>query len=191
MKKGFWKQDWFTGVVISCLFFIAAGTGLLRAVAPPLFNAVKQGLDNSAGDRGAMLTFTIPAWPETVESIVLVSVVLYLIWVLPRLNTILAAVISFVLFALLLGSNQFFMLGQGLWIALLYPAMLLVCGHLLLSTKRLLSIGQSHATTLEHNRSQALACQQQGRLDLALEKFRQCPLDDTIMRPLYGPGAVI
>jgi len=41
-------------------------------------------------------------------------------------------------------------------------------------------------SSAESNRTLGLSYQQQGQLDMALDKFRNCPLDDSMMEPLYN-----
>jgi serine/threonine-protein kinase len=79
---------------------------------------------------------------------------------------------------------------SGLWIELMLPAALLVVGHALLTTKRFLVTerGKERADSesAESNRMLGLAFQQQGQLDMALDKFRKAPLNDEVMENLYS-----
>jgi serine/threonine-protein kinase len=72
------------------------------------------------------------------------------------------------------------------------PAALLVAGHLLLTTKRFLMTEKgkikSDADSAESNRMLGLAFQGQGQLDMAFDKFRKVPLDDSLMDVLYNLG---
>jgi serine/threonine-protein kinase len=63
-------------------------------------------------------------------------------------------------------------------------------GHLLLTTKRFLVTERgkekSEAESAESNRMLGLAFQGQGQLDIAFDKFRKLPRDDSIMDLLYN-----
>jgi eukaryotic-like serine/threonine-protein kinase len=131
----------------------------------------------------------IPGWAGLVETLVFFLIALYLMLLLPRLKANLAAAISFVCLILLIGSSQF-LLYSGLWLQFMLPTTLLVTGYILLISKRYLVTEkgkiQSDQASADSNRTLGLSYQQQGQLDMALDKFRQCPLDDSIMEPLYN-----
>jgi serine/threonine-protein kinase len=67
---------------------------------------------------------------------------------------------------------------------------LLVLGHLTLTTKRFLVTERgkvrSDLESAESNRMLGLAFQGQGQLDMAFDKFRKCPLDNQLMDNLYN-----
>ncbi|MEE9161245.1 MAG: serine/threonine-protein kinase [Gammaproteobacteria bacterium] len=137
--------------------------------------------------------FIVPEWAGIMEGrfgLVFLLVALYLILVLPKLNAALAATISFILFALLLGLSQYLLVSNAMWVQLAMPASMLFSGYLLLITKRFLVTERgkirSDEESAESNRMLGLAFQQQGQLDMALEKFRKCPLDDSMMEPFYN-----
>lgn len=134
--------------------------------------------------------FIVPGWAGIAESLVFLFVALYLILALPRLSAAMAAVISVVLLVILIGSNQFFMIYQASWVQLMFPATLLVCGYLLLITKRFLVTEKgkirADAASAQSNRTLGITLQQQGQLDMAFDKFQQCPLDDSMLDPLYN-----
>jgi eukaryotic-like serine/threonine-protein kinase len=131
----------------------------------------------------------IPNWAGVVEFFVFILIALYLMLLLPRLQAGLAAVISFVCLILLIASSQF-LLYSGLWLQFMLPTTLLVTGYILLISKHYLVSEkgkiQSDQASADSNRTLGLSYQQQGQLDMALDKFRQCPLDDSIMEPLYS-----
>jgi CHASE2 domain-containing sensor protein/tRNA A-37 threonylcarbamoyl transferase component Bud32 len=131
----------------------------------------------------------IPDWAWLLETFIFILTALYLILALPRLSANMAAIISFTFLLLLIGSSQF-MLYSGLWLKLMLPTTLLVMGYILLISKRYLVTEKgkikSDKASADSNRTLGLSYQQQGQLDMALDKFRQCPLDDSIMEPLYS-----
>jgi len=79
-----------------------------------------------------------------------------------------------------------------MWLQLMLPASLLLVGHLLLTTKRYLVTEKgkqrSDADSAESNRMLGLAFQGQGQLDIAFDKFRKVPMDDSLMDVLYNLG---
>lgn len=136
--------------------------------------------------------FVAPVWGFWAESAVFLVVALYLILLLPRLSAGLAATITGGLFVLLLAVHFVLMTTQAMWLQLMLPAALLLVGHLLLTTKRFLLTEQgklrSDAESAESNRMLGLAFQGQGQLDMAFDKFRKVPLDDSLMDVLYNLG---
>jgi len=134
--------------------------------------------------------FTLPEWTLWARYGAIVLVVLYLVVVLPRLRAARAAALSLALLVALLGGELFLLDSRFLWLPLVLPAVMLVGGHLLLTTKRFLVTErgkvQSDASSAESNRMLGLAFQNQGQLDMAFEKLRKVPLDDSLMDVLYN-----
>lgn len=134
--------------------------------------------------------FVEPEWALWVRLAAFLFVALYLMLLMPRVKAGIAALITISLFATLLGIHLFLMTSETLWVQLMGPVVLLVLGHLLITTKRFLMTErgkmQSDAESSESNRMLGLAFQGQGQLDMAFEKFRKCPLDDEVMEPLYN-----
>jgi len=119
-------------------------------------------------------------------------VALYLILLLPRLNAAIGAVVTGALFTALLVTHFVLMTTQAMWLQLMLPVSLLLVGHLLLTTKRFLMTEKgkqkSDAESAESNRMLGLAFQGQGQLDIAFDKFRKVPVDDSLMEVLYNLG---
>lgn len=134
--------------------------------------------------------FVAPTWGPIATLGVYLLVALYIILLLPRLKAGTAAVITVVLLAALFATHLALMTTSGLWIELMLPATLLLVGHALLTTKRFLVTerGKEKADTesAESNRMLGLAFQQQGQLDMALDKFRKAPLNEEVMENLYN-----
>lgn len=133
---------------------------------------------------------TRPDWAHYAELGVLLLLALYLIVLLPRLRPGTAALTSL---ALLLGLliTEFSLLGSSaLWLQLTVPAVFLVAGHLLITIKRFRVTDRirlhSEAEGAESNKMLGLSFQQQGQLDMAFDKFRKCPIDDSVMDALYN-----
>ncbi len=134
--------------------------------------------------------FVQPPWGDAASLGAFAAIALFLIAALPRLSAGLSALTSFVLLLGLIGSSQYLLIQQAMWVQLMWPAALLACGYLILISKRFLITewGKRRAdeSSAESNRMLGLAFQQQGQLDMAFEKFRKCPLDEAIMEPLYN-----
>lgn len=136
--------------------------------------------------------FVAPSWSFWAESGVFLTISLYLILLLPRLSAGLAAAITGILFVSLLATHYILMTTQAMWLQLMLPTTLLLVGHLLLTTKRFLLTEKgkmkSDADSAESNRMLGLAFQGQGQLDIAFDKFRKVPMDDSLMDVLYNLG---
>ena len=134
--------------------------------------------------------FVTPPWGYWVEKAVFLLVALYLIVLLPRLKAGMGFTVSALLLAALFTAHFLFMAGQLRWIQLMASAVLLVIGHILLTTKRFLSTergkARSDLDSAESNRMLGLAFQGQGQLDMAFDKFKKVPLDDQLMDNLYN-----
>ncbi|MBI5437597.1 MAG: CHASE2 domain-containing protein [Nitrosomonadales bacterium] len=136
--------------------------------------------------------FVVPGWAAMAKIGVFLLVALYLILLLPRLSAAIGAAVTGALFAALLATHFVLMTTQALWLQLMLPATLLLAGHLLLTTKRFLLTEKgkqkSDAESAESNRMLGLAFQGQGQLDIAFDKFRKVPIDDSLMEVLYNLG---
>ena len=136
--------------------------------------------------------FVSPYWVGLAQLGVFVLVALYLMFALPRLRAAMGALVTGVLFVLLIGAHFGLMSTQALWLPLMLPVTLLLLGHLLLTTKRFLVTEErkekSEADSAESNRMLGLAFQGQGALDMAFEKFRKVPMDDALMELMYNLG---
>ncbi len=170
----------------------AAGVGAaqvtpISAATPPVLT-----LAHSVSSILKQDFFVAPGWGLWAEMGVFLLVALYLILLLPRLSAGLGAVVTGGLFVILLVVHFVLMTTQAMWLQLMLPAALLLVGHLLLTTKRFLMTEKgkerSDAESAESNRMLGLAFQGQGQLDMAFDKFRKVPLDDSLMDVLYNLG---
>lgn len=134
--------------------------------------------------------FTRPEWAGLAELAAFLLIAIYLIALLPRLKPGTAAIISLALL-LSLVAVEFSLLGAtNMWLQLMVPAVFLVTGHLLITIK-LFRVTEkirirSEAEGAESNRMLGLAFQGQGQLDMAFDKFRKSPMDDSLMDLLYN-----
>jgi serine/threonine-protein kinase len=136
--------------------------------------------------------FIEPAWSMWASIAVFLVVALYLTLLLPRLGAAVSALLTATIFFSLLGAHFVLMTMHAMWLQLMLPASMLLVGHLLLDTKRFLVAEKgkikSDAESAESNRMLGLAFQGQGQLDIAFDKFRKVPMDDSLMDVLYNLG---
>jgi eukaryotic-like serine/threonine-protein kinase len=128
---------------------------------------------------------TTPLWANVAGTLSLLLVAAYLMWLLPRLSAGSAALITLAIFAALLIASYVALSASSHWIRLVLPAILLVIGHLALTTKRFLFTEagkiKSDEESAETNRMMGLALQGQGQLDMAFDRFRRVPVSDALM----------
>ncbi len=139
--------------------------------------------------------YTIPAWAEWATFALFLLVCAFIVSILPRLSATVGAVNSLLLLVAMLVGHYIAMTTQVIWIhSNVFPMalsmVLLVVGYLLLTTKRFLITerGKLHSDleSAESNKMLGLAFQGQGQLDMAFEKFRKCPKDNSISEVLYN-----
>ena len=134
--------------------------------------------------------FIAPTWGVWVEKLVFLLVALYLMLLLPRLKAGMGFGISAAVLIVLIATHFALMAGKLMWIQLMAAAVLLVIGHILLTTKRFLVTergkAKSDLDSAESNRMLGLAFQGQGQLDMAFDKFKKVPLDDAVMDNMYN-----
>jgi serine/threonine-protein kinase len=131
-----------------------------------------------------------PGWAVWATLAVFLLVAAYVIAGLPRLSAGMAAGITLALFVALLASEFALLSVAAMWLKLVFPATLLVVGHLALTTKRFLVTEagkvKSDEESAETNRMMGLALQGQGQLDMAFDRFRRVPMGDALMGNLYS-----
>ena len=164
-----------TAVGVGTLFQTPAGPGL------------------SAAETMAHITSSIlsehfivqPAWGIWATLAIVLLVAGYLIAGLPRLSAGKAAIVTLVFFVALLVAEFGLLSGAAKWLQLVFPASLLVIGHLALTTKRFLMTEagklKSDEESAETNRMMGLAHQGQGQLDMAFDRFRRVSYSDALM----------
>jgi CHASE2 domain-containing sensor protein/predicted Ser/Thr protein kinase len=134
--------------------------------------------------------FTHPSWARWVTLLALLGIIAYLAVGLPRLKPGIAAMVSAGLIVLLLVVEFGLMKSKFMWVPLVVPVLMLVVGHLVVTIIRSGMLNKmlvrSEADSAESNKMLGLAFQGQGQLDMAFEKFRKCPMDDSIADLLYN-----
>lgn len=134
--------------------------------------------------------FTLPVWANIFKWMLVLIVLLYLMFALPRLGAGLGAGLSAILLIAFLGMEIVLLGVQGLWLPMTLPAVFLFTGHLTLTTKHFLITEQgkekSDKEGAESNKMLGLAFQQQGQLDMAFEKFRRVPPSEDMLDVVYN-----
>lgn len=132
---------------------------------------------------------TTPNAAHWIEFTAFIGVIAYLIFILPRLTQKIATMINLSLLALL-ELLYFSFMSQQFFISLTLPIALIIVGPMALAIQHGLMAYQdafrAHPEAVESNRLLGLAFQGQGYLDLAFDKFRLCPPEDTILGMLYN-----
>ena len=134
--------------------------------------------------------FIQPSWGmlATIGSFVLVA--LYLMFVLPGMSAAAGFIVTTLMLMAFLTGEYIMLTRQGAWIKLMLPAILLMIGHTLLTTRRFLLTErgktQLNIESAESNRMLGLSMQGQGQLDMAFEKFRKLPVDKSVLELLYN-----
>lgn len=131
-----------------------------------------------------------PSWGVLAMLGVFLLVAAYIVAVLPRLSAAMAGAVTAALFVALLATEFGLLAGASVWLQLVFPATLLLIGHLALTTKRFLVTEagklKSDQESAETNRMMGLALQGQGQLDMAFDRFRRVPVTDEVMANLYN-----
>ncbi len=135
--------------------------------------------------------FTRPDWAWLVELLAApLLILLYLGLVLPRLSAGAGAAVSALLLAVMLIAELVLLINQSQWLQMTLPAVFLVVGHLVMTLKGFRLTEQqkqrSDLDSVESNKMLGLAFQGQGQLDMAYEKFRRCPMDESVMELMYN-----
>ena len=131
-----------------------------------------------------------PDWAQNAELGLIVFIGLFITFLLPRLKAGLGAVLAALMLGALSGAGIYLFTDKGLWVKTAYPSFLLIAGYILIVTKRFFSTEKRkeliEVSAIETNKMLGLSFQGQGMLDLSFEKFRNCPVDDTMKELLYN-----
>ncbi len=128
-----------------------------------------------------------PFWVFALEILALLYVGILCVFVLPRVNPRMAALILGIFLTAWCIAAVTLFLSNGVWLKFTTLVAIALVGWLLTSRHRRLL--EKKAETVELNKSLGLALQGQGLLDMAFEKFMQCPIDDPSIRELmYNLG---
>ncbi|WP_319521129.1 serine/threonine-protein kinase [uncultured Desulfosarcina sp.] len=123
-----------------------------------------------------------PSWTRILEIGVVLYFATFLALVIPRVSLRLGAGILLIFLATWYAAAVGLLLGYGYKIEVMAPAALAVAGFLLLQFT--LASRRMQAAQLEALTTQGLSYQGQGMLDMAHEKFMQCPVKDRSVKHL-------
>ncbi|MFZ0450411.1 MAG: serine/threonine-protein kinase, partial [Desulfatiglandaceae bacterium] len=111
---------------------------------------------------------------------------------LPRLNYLAQTVLILSLLFLLFVTSIVLFVTFDTWFKITYISLSMISIYLAFMAKdfvvRETSMGRTSKENLETERMLGLSFQSQGLLDLAFEKFRKCPMDETMKDVLYNLG---
>ena len=134
--------------------------------------------------------FKAPEWTILIQALAIIIVGLYLMFILPRLRTGTAFVITLLIVIALFNAHFYFMISESTWIPLMTALLTLLCGHVLIGLKRVIDhrtdLVYSELSQANHQLGQSF--QSQGRLDQAFEKYRSCRIDQALLHQLYNLG---
>lgn len=138
MEKNIRRSDWIGGFLISMLF-VAITIANLPGLSGQLGNIpiLNLAVGNSPASAAGSTEFNIPSWSGPVATVCLILIACYLVLLLPRLNNILAGLISFTLLGILLFTQEFLLLSSSSLTQLNYPALLLIMGNIFVFSRRL------------------------------------------------------
>ncbi|MBE9515513.1 MAG: CHASE2 domain-containing protein [Proteobacteria bacterium] len=170
----------------------STATGVGSSYITPVSSAMS-GPELTANTIASILNqdfYTRPDWAGLTELALFISVLLYLVFVLPRFGAGFGAFFSFVIFTALLFAGQYFMIWEKVWIKTVYIALFLATGHLALTTRRFFDTErikqEVESDSAQSNRMLGLSFQSQGQLDMALDKFKKLPIDDSVLDLVYS-----
>lgn len=131
-----------------------------------------------------------PEWGVWFSWLALLFVAAYVLWGLPRLSAAVAAITTLSILLALFALEYGLLAGASIWIKLLLPTLVLLTGHVGLTTKRFLITeagkAKSDEESAETNRMMGLALQGQGQLDMAFDRFRRVPAGEAVLGNLYS-----
>jgi CHASE2 domain-containing sensor protein/tRNA A-37 threonylcarbamoyl transferase component Bud32 len=134
--------------------------------------------------------YSVPEWALPAQLATLAVVALYLIVILPRFRFWTGFVTSMMLLFIMINIHLGLMIVQAMWLPLMLPMATLLTGTLVIAVKR--KIEEAHQRTAAHlyesNLTLGQHLQSQGNLDQAFEKYRECPINDTLLDRLYNLG---
>jgi len=128
-----------------------------------------------------------PPWAPLAEGAILLYFTLFLLLVIPRVRLNIGALILAVFLVTCWGAAVAAFLQAEYWFRLFPSLVLCALGFGLIALRQV--AWRLRAENAELHRTLGLSFQAQGMLDMALEKFMQCPVEDkTVRRLLYNLG---
>jgi len=127
------------------------------------------------------------AW---IEFALLIVIVLYLAVLLPRVRAAWGVFLSFLVLLALLGGEALLLYGRHAWVMTGTAGLLLIAGQLMQAIRDSYDVihQQYLMENAQTNRQLGVALQEQGRLELALERFRLLPVNHEALGLIYNLG---
>ncbi|RJR43150.1 MAG: CHASE2 domain-containing protein [Desulfobacteraceae bacterium] len=137
--------------------------------------------------------FARPEWLPHAEMGILVVFGIFISFVLPRIRAGVGAFSSLLLFVFLAVAGSVLFFSYDTWLKISPPLVLLAAGYILVISRRFFVTEKTkekvEADSVETNKMLGLSFQQQGMLDLALEKFSKIPMEEEGIKDLlYNLG---
>ena len=134
--------------------------------------------------------YKVPGWALTAQLLALAIVAFYLVFILPRFRTWTGFVTSLMLLFILVNIHLGLMVISAIWIPLMLPTVTLFSGAIAIAIKNKIEEARlrTEAHLSESNLTLGMHLQSQGQLDQAFEKYRECPINDTLLDRLYNLG---
>jgi serine/threonine-protein kinase len=128
-----------------------------------------------------------PTWALPLEIVVLLYFTIFLGFVIPRANIRIGVSILIIFLATWYAAAVGLFLAYGYWVKLFGPVILAISGFIIIQLT--LYSRNRQQEKMEINKTLGLSYQGQGMLDMAYEKFIQCPVQDVSVRSLlYNLG---
>jgi len=134
--------------------------------------------------------FYRPVAAAWIELILLLVIVFYLAVILPRIRLAWGVFLSFLVLLALFGGETILLYGRHAWIMTGTTSLLLITGQLVQTVRHSYDVihQQYLMENAQTNRQLGVALQEQGRLELALERFRLLPTDHGSLGLVYNLG---
>lgn len=134
--------------------------------------------------------YEVPSWVLPAQLIMLLVIGLYLMFLLPRFRMGTGMAISSLFLIALLNIHFISMVAQSTWLPMMTPLFALVIGHLILGAKKFVD---SHLSVIKTELSQAnqllgQSFHSQGKLDQAMEEYRKCIVNTSLLEQMYNLG---
>lgn len=131
-----------------------------------------------------------PTWAATAELGALILFALFVSLAIPHMSAGKSAIVAAVLLLATIGGGFYLFTASGYWLKIVYPSLMLVAGYTVVVSKRYLYQEKRtevlEGESAETNKMLGLSFQGQGMLDMAFEKFRKVPIDDSMKDTLYN-----
>jgi serine/threonine-protein kinase len=128
-----------------------------------------------------------PAWSPALEILVLIYFGFFLLFVIPKIQPRIGMLIFALFLATWIGVAFGLFISQGYWLRMVTPTLFSVIGLALVERRRISD--KKKDESVELNKSLGLSLQGQGMLDMALERFMKCPIEDkSVQALLYHLG---